>query len=284
MPSAFDTDPLFGVRLKLERAVAHLAALDAEVSAWLAREPYTLYGEFEPWLKFGKGPNFGLYHLRFRDVGAIPPEWSVVVGDFLHNARTALDHLVWQLVLANGATPDTNNQFPISLTPDDFAKGLERDRLRGVRENDVQVIEDAQPYADEEFRDYSTVQLKVEQPLAILRELSNTDKHRVLNPTLAMVRNVMWSPMPTAVRDLNLPNGTDSHPGFSDTLTDGALLMSIVAERTGPEPYLEVGAVVGAEINLGRDAPNKSIIATLTGILDEVRAIIARFSRDDDPT
>jgi len=280
MSPPLNTDPLFGVHLKLDRADAHVAALDAEVSAWLAREPYTLYGEFESWPKFGKGESFGLYHLKFRDVGAIPSEWSVVVGDFLHNARTALDHLVWQLVLANDATPGVSNQFPICLTPDEFAKSAKL-RLRGMRNDDAQAIEDAQPYANEEFRDYSPLQLKIDHPLAILRELSNTDKHRVLNPTLAAVRNVIWSPLPSTVRDLDLPDGTDSYPGLPDSLTEGSVLMSIVAERTGPDPYLDVDAVVGVEINLGRDAPNKSMVATLNAVLAEVRAIVARFSPPD---
>jgi len=273
-------DRLHGVHLKLDRAEHHLRVLDADASSWLQRAPYTLYGEFESWPKFGRGPNFGLYRLKFRDVDVVPSEWSVRVGDFLHNARTALDHLVWQLALANDATPDTSNQFPICLTPEEFAESMKRNRLRGVHEDDAQVIKETQPYAHEDFQGYSSDQLKIDQPLAILRELSNTDKHRVLNPTLAMVRNVIWSPLPSTVRDLNLPNGTDSYPGLPDALTDGSLLMSIVAERTGPAPYLDVDAVVGVEINLGRDAPNKSMIANLTAILAEVRSTVSRFEND----
>jgi hypothetical protein len=36
-----------------------------------------------------------------------PPvhKWGLVVGDVLHNLRSALDHLAWQLVLANGKSP-----------------------------------------------------------------------------------------------------------------------------------------------------------------------------------
>jgi hypothetical protein len=272
-------DPLFGVHLKLKRASQHLAMLDAEVSAWLAREPYTLYGEFEPWPKFNRGPNFGLYHLKFRDVDSVPPEWSVVLGDFLHNTRTALDHLVWQLVIDNRETPTRNTQFPICLAPEKFETD-KKTRLRGVSDQNAEIIANTQPYAREDLRGQSPTYIAIEHPLAILKKLSNKDKHQVLNPTVAMVRNVMWSPMPTTLRDMNLPNGTDSYPGVSDTLTDGALLMSIVAERTGPSPFLDVGAAVGVEINLGRDAPNSSITAMLTAIRDEVIAIMGRFPLD----
>jgi hypothetical protein len=36
-----------------------------------------------------------------------PPveEWGAIIGDVVHNLRSALDHLVWQLTIANGNTP-----------------------------------------------------------------------------------------------------------------------------------------------------------------------------------
>ena len=32
-------------------------------------------------------------------------EWGPIIGDVVHNLRSALDHLVWQLTIANGHTP-----------------------------------------------------------------------------------------------------------------------------------------------------------------------------------
>jgi hypothetical protein len=275
-PADVNGDPLFGVRLKLDRADLHLAALDAEVSAWLAQDPYGLDGEFEPRPDLGQGPDVGLYHFRFREVVPLPAEWSVVVGDVVHNARGALDHLTWQLVLANGNEPTARTQFPICLTPktfDDEAKT----RLLGVSADDRTKITSAQPFADEDVQGWTPTQIKFEQPLAILKELSNQDKHRVIIATAAIPRSVIWSPIPTSIRDLELPQGTDTWPGFGVTITDGALLMSIPAVRTGPDPHLDVGAGVGAEVNLGVHAPNRSMVATLTAILDKVRALVSEF-------
>ena len=50
----------------------------------------------------------------FRDAPPnVPIEWSVRLGEILYNLRSALDHLVWQLVLANGQNPGRHNAFPI---------------------------------------------------------------------------------------------------------------------------------------------------------------------------
>jgi hypothetical protein len=95
-------DPLIGCRWKLQQAWRHLQAIDADIAAFLER------GEDEPPIYLG-----------------------VVVGDFLHNLRCTLDHLVWQLVLLNGAEPSYRNYFPIVNTPEAFASAAGHG-LRGV--------------------------------------------------------------------------------------------------------------------------------------------------------
>ena len=44
--------------------------------------------------------------------------WGVLIGEILHNLRSALDHLIWQLViLETGAPPTTTKTaFPIFET------------------------------------------------------------------------------------------------------------------------------------------------------------------------
>lgn len=46
-----------------------------------------------------------------------PIELSLTLGDAVHNARTALDHLVWQLVIANGGTPGKDTCWPTTDKP-----------------------------------------------------------------------------------------------------------------------------------------------------------------------
>jgi hypothetical protein len=37
----------------------------------------------------------------------------VILGEIIHDLRSSLDHVVWQLVIANGSLPGYWNQFPI---------------------------------------------------------------------------------------------------------------------------------------------------------------------------
>ncbi|HWY89805.1 MAG TPA: hypothetical protein VNY31_03965 [Solirubrobacteraceae bacterium] len=80
-----DDDPLLGCRLKLMQAWLHLQSLDADVGHFLSSN------DPDP-----------------------PPHLGVIVGDFLHDLRCVLDHLVWQLVLLNGRKPNdrTSSRSP----------------------------------------------------------------------------------------------------------------------------------------------------------------------------
>jgi hypothetical protein len=52
----------------------------------------------------------------------IPNEVSAIIGDAVHNMRSALDHLIWQLFNARQITPDPRQfiSYPIFNSPDNF--------------------------------------------------------------------------------------------------------------------------------------------------------------------
>jgi hypothetical protein len=79
-----------------------------------------------------------------------PLRLGVILGDMVHNLRSALDHLVWQAVLRNGGRPNRSHQFPIC---DD----------------------------EKDWNDACNVVMKP-AALSRLREISNEDKHRVVTP------------------------------------------------------------------------------------------------------
>jgi hypothetical protein len=111
------------------------------------------------------------------------PEWGLLIGDIAHNARSALDHLVWQLVILSGNRPTRDNQFPIFQVEKDYWEIPKdhslsnRDRmLGGVSEEYRAIIDGIQPY---------TVAADGEDPsanfLARLSWLNNVDKHRLVH-------------------------------------------------------------------------------------------------------
>lgn len=53
------------------------------------------------------------------------PSWaSIVSGDYVHNLRSALDHLAWQLVKVSGAKPGSWTSFPTYGDKDDFIRDV----------------------------------------------------------------------------------------------------------------------------------------------------------------
>jgi hypothetical protein len=79
-----------GVHFKFQRAQQHAAELERRVQGFIQSAPFEVYEEEEQ--------ATGDLLTRVRVHRQPPPELSTVIGDVVHNARTALDHLVWQLV------------------------------------------------------------------------------------------------------------------------------------------------------------------------------------------
>jgi hypothetical protein len=107
-------------------------------------------------------------------------------GDAIHNLRSALDHLVWQLVLLNGKTPSGANQFPICDTGATYWSAGWKDgkKTRSTREWRLEGVSDAQKALIDEMQPYRTrVPPGAVHALSALRDLSNYDKHRLIHLT-----------------------------------------------------------------------------------------------------
>lgn len=102
---------------------------------------------------------------------------GLLVGDIVHNLRSALDHLTLQLALRNtdgNVEFERRVQFPIEDSSDMFKKRCTDvgpgGWLAEVHPSDWAVIEEFQPYGS----------YKEGQLMALIRDLSNADKHRLL--------------------------------------------------------------------------------------------------------
>lgn len=158
----------------MKRAHDHLNALNNEIADFLKTDPYI----FEPEMD----EEFWRYQ-RLRVIRQPPLWWGVIVGDFAHNARSALDHLIWQLVLANRKLPGSTNQFPIFSTEKEWNRQIEygrvppkykrrRPMLKGVSKVMQTRIRELQPYQ----------RPHVVNALDRLSWLNNVDKHRTIHP------------------------------------------------------------------------------------------------------
>lgn len=163
---------LAGIRAKIDRAQHHFIDLHERIKVALESPdgkntppPYKteVEGQFRQFLiiKRAKGE-------------PLDPILPLIVGDCIHNLRSALDHLVYQLAILNGcgAKAARNTIFPICITPGDFADIAQRKVTPFVSGATLAEIEDVQPYRTTNMPDTA--------PLWHLAQIDNADKHRVL--------------------------------------------------------------------------------------------------------
>lgn len=184
---------LSGVRAKLKRAEEHQQLLKMEFDIWANQAWSRTNNKFhiqrdDSWYTVTCDP---------------PPEpdlrFAVIIGDLVHNLRSALDHLVWQLVIRDGHEPTHVNQFPMYEAEDKFIREVkfrkkepQNSILYGIDvDGDAwKIIEAAQPY-------HCVPVYK--SRLRIISGLSNMDKHRTLYTHLAfppdnIKETISWNP------------------------------------------------------------------------------------------
>ena len=153
---------------RLDRAEENLNAIKGELLSYYNSDPCTMSGEYQP-DEDGRRGN-GAWNIK---VDRMPARLNTLIGEFLHDLRSALDHLAWQFVLHNGGKPSTDTSFPIlKVTPPTNKKGEQTlpNVAGGVSLRARTLVGEAQPY---EFgAGYA------EHPLWILHQLWNIDKHR----------------------------------------------------------------------------------------------------------
>jgi hypothetical protein len=243
------------VRLKLERGRHHIGELREMVSAHVQSDPYRI---------IRREDELGdlVYSVEVRK--ELPAELAAIAGDAIHNTRSALDLLCWQLVVASGGAPDRRTAFPMPQTEQDFDR-LARRCLLGASSRAVCFIKRLKPWPGGN------------EALAQLHQLDIIDKHRVIlvvggahrDVVLDFQMKVPWQDEPIRVPPLALRPADRQFP-----LADGAELYRVMAAaRAGPmhgEPlftfeicFAEEGSVEGLPI-----------VPTLERIHDHVHRIV----------
>src|SRR4051794_5967241 len=89
---------------KIDRAKTHFNALYEEFQRFVHGHPYEIRQEFDP--EFGETAPVRI-NVVYYPTRSIPTDWSVILGEFFYNLRSALDHVVYDL------GPVTFSEFPI---------------------------------------------------------------------------------------------------------------------------------------------------------------------------
>jgi len=248
---AYALDP---IRLKIARANKHLHTLDHELGTFL--EPYTNPGLIDH--RFD-----GTWHIVSLNPvikEPVPLLFSIICGEAVHNLRSALDYLVWQLVLVEGNKPDRWNSFPIYSKTEDFEskvrfpKDPKRGPLHGIALDGEAwaLIEGEQPYHSRVPREHY---------LATLALLSNVDKHRALH-------SQMFFPSVESIGDAIGWNPAAHLLEYKETLypllyEDEAEVLRLRFSAAGPDPQVHVKGQIRLEPTFG---DGKTFQAAFSGI------------------
>lgn len=152
-----------GPALKMQRALRHLEETEQQIMDYLQSDPYQISVETDR--------NTSSYIVT---ASHTPPPDGIALsfGDFLHNLRSALDHLARMMVEENGGRPfdgPGGTTFPVLPR----AKSGLLDIRGGVSLPRREILQRVQPFhLGGEYEKH---------PLWKLNELNNIDKHRVIH-------------------------------------------------------------------------------------------------------
>ena len=138
-------------RLKLDRAERHLKELKDELAKYSEVRPYEARRNRE----IDAQVYIYTAHLREKP----PPVLGLIVGDFIHNVRSSLDHIA---VALSPRSRKNKASFPIET---DF-----------IWERDVETAEYVEKFADKRARWCSATKGIVQDPLAIIEGLQPYDR------------------------------------------------------------------------------------------------------------
>lgn len=265
---------LQGCQLKLDRAYEHIETLHRAKQGFLRRNPHEPIAEvnFQPpeyvvWMKVREAP---------------PLRWGIIVGEIVHNLRSALGHLVHQLALANGKTPG-GISYPV-LTEDpggpkvsDRTRKIWTNLTERIHPDDLAIIEDTQPCKGGDSR--------VGRTLFALNRLSNWDKHNAIHISGSVLTNSQFGF--EAVRDVELGRTEFGHTG---AFQNGTVVTVCACRFTGKNPKVQMNGQLAYSVAFLNGPPNvkgRDVVLILMRLTNFVHDILLelgsspRFDQND---
>lgn len=219
--------------------------------------------------------------------------WAVMIGNIVHNLRSALDILVWELSVKHQtalpaplpveplalSSPWRQVQFPI-ITDDTKWNGESRKRLKLIDPALLTEFKELQPW----YTGQNNGRPPEGEWLAILQELWNRDKHR----------GVSFIAANAVLRDLTLLNTRDMSPLTSFTAReiervpfgpvehDTPLGLWALDANTTVFGNVKVGVYSNIAFNVmlakGSPAEGRSVSDAMEALIDTVTTILRQFS------
>ncbi len=250
-------NPLNGCWAKIERAKHYLERLEATMRDAGRDNLYGITAETDDQTRERI--------VRFKFLPELSVEWGIDTGEIIHHLRSSLEHLVWQLIIVGGSTPKEGKAgFPVCHDQGKYQKtspGGGQPKIQGIPNGADAIIERLQPYRQSDYRS---------DPLWVLNELWNIDKHRRLN---VVALNLMGY---KAI----LPQGRSIVRGPFGVLEDSAEIYRFILP---PDVTPGVNMTETFLCNIALHEPGlgkpKALIPTLKKLVKFVESVVGSFVR-----
>lgn len=267
---------LVGARAKLRRAEEHLVAVHNDITTWIDSNPYTTPVESNP---EGTEHRFVLRVHRPPNVDG----WACLIGDCVHNLRSALDHLAWEVTKPSNR--NTRTEFPIFADDIIDANGKVvpnyQSKVQGISNNRVRdFIDGRQPC--------NTPPPK-ETPLWAIHRLDIVDKHKTMVPVLfENASNSILGQMSLLFAEDAVAMGPPSEFIHNpDPVGDGDTLLSFTTVGRVEDIKADFSFPLRVAIDLrdpdldivANDRLGKTVKATLTELRKAVSTIIGKVEK-----
>ena len=168
-------DDIAGAREKIQRAKQHIKDFEVGFSTFLRENPQRIWHD----------PNDpGLQKSLFIRHADMPAPLVCVVGDAIHNMRSALDHLAFAVAKRNGVSKRglRETDFPIRKTSGAFDKAIKDGKVAIIGVAWINFLKRIEPYCGGKCGD-----------LYIISALDNLDKHRNLIVVDPLADTFVWN-------------------------------------------------------------------------------------------
>jgi hypothetical protein len=233
---------LIGINTKTARATELGQTLHTLIREFIGAHPQRVAYEYR------KQPGEHVWKIT-SEPPAIPLDISALIGDMLYNYRSALDHAIWQLVIANDRVPTRVNQFPI-FDDQRVYRNRRRQYLSGLSEGAFATIDSLQPCNGGS------------EGLSYLNELGNIDKHRHLPVVFANLEQINLTDPPINVGPGETIN-VETHTGPLERGTE-FLIVSC------PQVELEFEPTFGIAFGEGTSVEQSDVLDVFSVIDDAV--------------
>jgi hypothetical protein len=223
-------DPQLPWNVKAARARRHIDDLADAARKFLAGGTFNIVSE--------RQSEEMIFRLEMSE--PIPAHFSAIIGDGLHNLRSALDCAAYEMASRHAGRPLTTQEekatafpiYPESAGLDGFFREKSRTHLYSPeQQNAIRAVQPGHLYDSQESRVGATLlnrQREVDYDLLfLLNKLSNIDKHRRLHTAICWPSLIYWASSDPAEH-----KWTWGNPPF----ITGAILGRLTIDPGSPEP------------------------------------------------